>query len=549
VNRDTAFKPSPAKSDRGFSLLNRAAQGCPEQWSERKPQIFAGAAEMIQRSQVFKQEWGFMKQKLNVIFASSEAVPFIKTGGLADVSGSLPPVLRDLDQDVRLVIPAYPAALERIGHCWEVAHMRLPGHHEPIYLLEGRGENDMPVYLVHAPNSFGRSGNPYTAPGGNDWPDNHRRFTLFSRAVTAIALNHAGLNWQPDIVHGNDWQTGLIAALLNTEWERPATVFTIHNLSYLGMFSRQAFDELLLPADLWRMEGLEFHGSASFLKAGLAYADRISTVSPTYAEEIRTPTFGYGLEGLLNYRAASLHGITNGIDYHCWNPASDPALASHFDIDSLQLRQGNKTALQRHFGLPLKPDVMLLGYIGRLVEQKGVDLILSVLQRLENNGKIQLVMLGSGNQQLERALREAQWHYPQVLSCHIGYDENLAHLIEGGCDAFLMPSRFEPCGLNQLFSLRYGSVPVVHKTGGLADTVVDSTPLSIKQGTATGFLFEHADAQGLWYALGRAIDCYQKSPQTWQQIMRNGMASDFSWHKSAEQYIALYHEALEEAID
>ena len=485
-------------------------------------------------------------RKLNVIFASSEAVPFIKTGGLADVSGSLPLALRQLGQDVRLVIPAYPSALKQIGDCWEVAHLRLPGHHEPIYLLEGRGEDEMPVYLVHAPQSFEREGNPYTAPYGGDWPDNHRRFALFSRAVTAIALNHAGLNWPVDVVHCNDWQTGLVPALLNNEWDRPATVFTIHNLSYLGLFERAAFDELLLPADLWRMEGLEFYGKAAFLKGGLAYADRISTVSPTYAKEIRTPTFGYGLEGLLNYRADFLKGIINGIDYHIWDPAKDPELEHHFDDQDLSGRKRNKKALQRHFGLPMEEDAMLLGYIGRLVEQKGVDLILSILPRLQNIGNIQVVVLGSGDPFLENALREAEWRYPRTFGCHLGYDETLAHRIEAGCDAFLMPSRFEPCGLNQLFSLRYGCVPVVHRTGGLADTVIDTNPQSLKQGTANGFAFDLADAQGLWYAVSRAIDIYQESPAVWQQIMLNGMQIDYSWQKSAAQYLELYQESLEE---
>lgn len=486
------------------------------------------------------------KKQLNVLFASSEAVPFIKTGGLADVSGSLPPVLRQLGQDVRLVIPAYPSALKQVGQCWEVAHLRLPGHHEPIYLLEGRGEEGMPVYLVHAPQSFEREGNPYTAPFGGDWPDNHRRFALFSRAVTAIALNHTGLNWPVDVVHGNDWQTGLVPALLNNEWERPATVFTIHNLSYLGLFPRSAFDELLLPADLWRMEGMEFYGKASFLKAGLAYADRISAVSPTYAQEIRTPTFGYGLEGLLNYRAKFLRGITNGIDYHVWDPSSDPLLEQHYSSTDLSGRAFNKQALQRHFGLPLEEDAMLLGYIGRLVEQKGVDLILNILPRLQNIGKIQVVILGSGEPYLENALREAEWRYPRTFGCHIGYDEALAHRIEGGCDAFLMPSRFEPCGLNQLFSLRYGCVPVVHRTGGLADTVIDTTAESLQLGTANGFVFDHAEPQGLWYAVSRAIDIYQGSPEIWRQIMLTGMNADYSWQRSAAQYVDLYQEALEE---
>lgn len=484
-------------------------------------------------------------QALKVLFASSEAVPFIKTGGLADVSGSLPPVLRSLGHDVRLVLPGYPAALAAIGDCHEVARLRLPGHHEPVYLLEGRGAEEMPVYLVHAPHSFGREGNPYTGPDGRDWPDNHHRFALFSRAVTAIALNHAGLNWPVGVVHANDWQTGLVMALLNQEWERPATLFTIHNLSYQGLFSRQAFDELLLPADLWRMEGMEFYNLASFIKAGLAYADRITTVSPTYAKEIRTPEFGYGLEGLLNFRADVLSGISNGIDYTTWNPANDRALAATFDSSSIEKRTINKTALQRLFALPENPDVMLLGYIGRLVEQKGIDLILKILPRLQQQGGVQLVMLGSGDPAQENSLREAQWQYPGLLGCRLGYDENLAHLIEGGVDAFLMPSRFEPCGLNQLYSLRYGALPIVHRTGGLADSVVDASPENIAAGTATGFQFDRADPPGLWYALERAMGCYRQQPKIWRQLMVTGMNTDISWQRSANEYLALYRSMLE----
>lgn len=486
------------------------------------------------------------KQALRVLFASSEAVPFIKTGGLADVSGSLPPVLRALGQDVRLVLPAYPAALAALGECHEVAHLRLPGHHEPIYLLEGRGAGGMPVYLVHAPNSFGREGNPYTGPDGRDWPDNHHRFALFSRAVTAMALNHAGLDWPVDVVHANDWQTGLVMALLNQQWERPATLFTIHNLSYQGLFSRQAFDELLLPADLWRMEGMEFHGLASFIKAGLAYADRINTVSPTYAREIRTPEFGYGLEGLLNFRADILSGISNGIDYETWNPATDPALVATYDASNIEARALNKAALQRLFGLAENSKAMLFGYIGRLVEQKGIDLILKVLPRLQQQGDVQLVMLGSGDPQQENTLREAQWQYPGLLGCRIGYDEQLAHLIEAGVDAFLMPSRFEPCGLNQLYSLRYGAVPIVHRTGGLADSVVDANPEHIAADLATGFQFDQADPPGLWYALERAMGCYRQRPDIWQKLIFRGMTTDVSWQRSANEYLSLYRQALDE---
>ncbi|OGT90668.1 MAG: starch synthase [Gammaproteobacteria bacterium RIFOXYA12_FULL_61_12] len=484
------------------------------------------------------------KKSLNILFASSEAVPFIKTGGLADVSGSLPPVLRGLGHDVRLILPAYPEALDRMVRTKEVAQLRLPGHHETVRLLEGTGENGLPVYLVDAPSAFQRGGNPYLGPKGVDWPDNHRRFTLFSRAVTAVGLNHAGLEWKVDIVHTNDWQTGLVPALLNSEWQKPASVFTIHNLSYLGLINYPAFSELYLPADLWRMEGMEFYGNGSFLKAGLAYADQITTVSPTYAKEILTGTFGYGLEGLLQYRSDHLDGILNGIDYDVWNPATDLHLDHRFDVSNLDQRVHNKRALQREFDLPERDNAMLLGYIGRLVDQKGADLILDILPRLHTLGNVQMVFLGSGNQYLEKALREAQFHFPEMVRCRVGYDEGLSHRIEGGCDAFLMPSRFEPCGLNQLYSLRYGCVPVVHATGGLADSVVDVTAETLKNGTATGFSFQNADPDGLWYALRRALVCYQSRPDLWRAIMARGMESDFSWHKSAKQYQQLYYKAL-----
>jgi starch synthase len=433
-----------------------------------------------------------------------------------------------------------------LGEVWEVAHLRLPGHHGSVYLLEGRGENDMPVYLVHAPGVFDREGNPYVGPDSHDWPDNHRRFAILSRAAAAVALNHAGLNWGVDIVHGNDWQTGLIPALLNNEWERPATIFTIHNLSYFGLFSHSAFDELLLPADLWRMDGLEFYGNASFLKAGLAYADRINTVSPTYADEVRTSQYGYGLEGLLEFRSDRLSGILNGIDYNTWNPATDPHLEHNYTAETLEDRVDNKLALQRAFGLRQDKDALLFGYIGRLVEQKGADLILDILPRLNNSENVQLVILGTGNPLLENAIKEAQWRYPELLSCHIGYDEGLAHRIEGGVDVFLMPSRFEPCGLNQLYSLRYGAVPIVHKTGGLADSVINATPETLESGTGNGFVFDYAEYQGLWYEISRAIETYRYKPEIWRQLMLNGMARDSSWKKSAEQYIELYRLAMDE---
>ncbi len=481
---------------------------------------------------------------MNILFATSEALPYIKTGGLADVSGALPPVLCQAGLDVRLVLPAYPSAMESLIDCHEVAQLHLSDHSPLIRILEGRGQEGMRVYLIEAGEAFHRNGSPYTAPHGGDWPDNPHRFALFCRAVTAIALNQAQLNWPVDLVHTNDWQTGLIPALLHQHKQRPATLFTIHNLSYQGIFHHSVFQDLALPANLWHMNGLEYYGQLSFIKGGLVYADRINTVSPTYAQEIRTPQFGCGIEGLLNHRSSHLSGILNGIDYQTWNPAEDTNLAATFNADRLDARANNKRALQRHFGLAESDEAMLFGHIGRLVAQKGVDLILGLLPRLHLLGKIQIVILGSGDPLLESALHQAQDQYPELISCTIGYNEPLAHQIEAGCDAFLMPSRFEPCGLNQLYSLRYGALPIVHKTGGLADSVIDTNEENLASGRANGFVFEHADPQGIWYAVDQAIRCYREQPGTWKQLMRNAMAVDHSWHRSAQEYIQLYHQIL-----
>ncbi len=407
---------------------------------------------------------------LKILFAASEAQPLIKTGGLADVAGSLPVALTHFDHDVRLVLPAYPKAVESSLPLRTVATLRLPGSSENVRVLEGTLDKKLPLYLVDAPGLFDRSGNPYTDAAGNDWSDNPQRFALFCRAVVTLALDQAGLGWRPDLVHCNDWQTGLVPAMLSDEGSRPATIFTIHNLAYQGVF-----EQLHLPAKLWTPNGLEFHQKLSFIKGGLAFADWVTAVSPTYAREILTPAFGYGLEGLLQHRIERLQGVLNGIDYHAWDPASDPAIAQHFDVGTFNLKHVNKLKLQQELGLPQSQDAFLLGHIGRLVEQKGVDMILDIVPGLVKQENTQLVLLGSGDPRLEQALREAAAQNPERVAIYIGYDEQLAHRVEAACDCFLMPSRFEPCGLNQLYSLRYGTVPIVHRTGGLADTVVCST--------------------------------------------------------------------------
>jgi len=310
------------------------------------------------------------------------------------------------------------------------------------------------------------------------------------------------------------------------------------------VFPWETFRDLALPWDLWSMERLEFYGRFAFIKGGLACADWITTVSPTYAREIQTPEHGFGLDGLLRHRADRLVGILNGIDTDVWNPARDPHLAARFHRRTAGRRAANKAALQARFGLPAHAEAPLLAHIGRLVEQKGADLILGALDGLLAHGA-QLVVLGSGAAHLEHAVREAAARYPGRVAAHIGYDEPLAHLIEGGCDIFLMPSRFEPCGLNQMYSLRYGAVPVVRRTGGLADTVVDATEEAIAAGTATGFAFDEPTPEGLLGACRRAIACYRERPEVWRRLVRTGMAQDFSWKASARRYLALYRQALE----
>ena len=480
-----------------------------------------------------------------ILFAASEAQPLIKTGGLADVAGSLPPALRKLNNDVRLILPAYPQAVERAIPLKTVATLNVAGAPGEVRLLEGLFDGILPLYLVDAPGLFDRPGNPYTDGSGKDWGDNAARFALFCRVVTLVAMNRTELGWQPDLVHCNDWQTGLVPALLAQEWNRPATVFTIHNLSYQGVFDHATFDAIRLPKNLWSPEGLEFHNNLSFIKGGLVFADQVNTVSPTYAKEILTPQFGYGLEGLLQHRTDRLSGVLNGINYQEWDPANDPTLAQHYDTTTFELKQVNKVMLQREMGLPVQEDVMLFGHVGRTVEQKGIDLLLETIPELLSRDGVQLVILGSGDPQLEQALQETAECYPGLMAVHIGYSEELAHRIEAGCDCFLMPSRYEPCGLNQLYSLRYGAVPVVHRTGGLADTVVDVTPENLLDDTATGFVFDRPEPAALLDAMERAIDYYQRPGVWWRKLAINGMQQDFSWKASALHYLELYQQAID----
>lgn len=474
-----------------------------------------------------------------LLFVASEAHPLMKTGGLGDVCGSLPPALQALGNDVRLLLPAYRDAKAAVGKLTEIAKIPLARIGTSATLLEGiLPGSKVVVWLVDYPPAFDRGGHPYLDPQGQPWYDNAPRFALFNNVAVALALGETSIAWRPDIVHCHDWHTGLVPALLSLRTARPQTVFTIHNLAYQGLFSADLFKALDIPAALWSMHGLEFHGQLSFMKGGIAFADRLTTVSPTYAREIQTPELGYGLDGLLRHRADRLSGILNGIDTSVWDPSKDAYLAQRYSVRSFNRKQANKAALQELCGLPLALDRPVFGMVGRLVEQKGVDLVLNAWPRLAQL-PLQLIVLGAGENGYETAWRQARERHPDRLAVRIGYDEGLAHRIEAGADVFLMPSRFEPCGLNQMYSLRYGAVPIVRRVGGLADTVVDARAPTLADGSATGIVFDEASPEALLGAVARALELY-KSKRAWRTLAMEGMRQDFSWRKSAHEYVALY---------
>lgn len=487
-----------------------------------------------------------------VLMAASEAHPLSKTGGLGDVASSLPAALRQLGHDARLILPAYPGAVRQLREPRARCDLKLPGCRANIRVLEGRHpDHDLPIYLIDAPEHFAREGNPYTDLSGRDWGDNAERFLLFCRVIAIVAQGLPALGWRPEVLHGNDWQTGLAPALIHDLPGRPASVFTIHNLAYQGLFDRATFDRLGLPSTLWSLGGLEFHQRMSFIKGGIVFSDRVNTVSPSYAAEVRTARFGCGLDGLLRQIGDRFSGILNGVDYRIWNPAEDPFILQTYGPEHLGLKAENKLDLQREVGLPRNEDAFLLGYIGRLVDQKGVDLILSILPWLLEDPRVQIVMQGAGDRATERALLDMAAAWPRQMGVFVEYDEARAHRIEAGADAFLMPSRFEPCGLNQIYSLRYGTPPIAHRTGGLNDTVIHATPERLAEGTATGFLFDEPRAESLLEAIVQAMRLYRDDPDGWRRLAATGMTQDFSWEVSARRYLDLYAEALAErpAVD
>ncbi|MQY50550.1 glycogen synthase GlgA [Rhodocyclus gracilis] len=477
-----------------------------------------------------------------ILFAVSEIAPWVKTGGLGDVAAALPAALKHRRQDVRVLVPAYPALRRAFPEAQEVASLpSLTPALPPCRLLAANADG-LPLLLLDCPELFDRPGNPYLDAAGSDYSDNVLRFGLLSRVAARLGQPDSPLAWQPDIVHLHDWQTALAAAFLHYEGGA-ASVLTIHNIAFPGNFAPSDLAALALPPQSWSFDGVEYFGHFSFLKAGLQFATRLNTVSPTYAREILDEALGYGFAPLLRYRAQALYGLLNGIDTDAWNPAKDAHLAVPYSAGRLTGKRANKTALQARLGLEQRDDLPLFGVVSRLTEQKGLDLLLTLGSGLAEHLPGQLALLGSGDPALEAGFRALSERYPGRIASVIGFDEALAHQIEAGADIFLMPSRFEPCGLNQMYSLRYGTPPIVRQTGGLADSVVDCNEASLADGTATGFVFQDATAHALWQTLERATAVW-KQPRLWRQLQQQGMRLDLSWKRAADAYLALYDDTL-----
>ncbi len=485
-----------------------------------------------------------MSARLAVLHVGAELHPLVKTGGLADVLGALPAALLAHGIDARVLLPGLPAIVQGVralrtviefGPAFGAARASLR-----IGTLPG---SEVAAYVIDAPWLYGRAGNPYLAPDGRDWPDNAQRFALLGWAAAQIGAGGLDPSWSPTVVHAHDWHAGLAPAWLAAHpGPRPRTLLTIHNLAFQGLFPLDTWRTLGLPASQANPEGFEFHRQLSFMKAGLASADRITTVSPRYAQEITTPAYGCGLEGLLARRRGALAGLLNGIDETAWNPATDALIAERYDAHDLGGKAACKRALQREMGLHEDPAAPLFVVVSRLTGQKGMDLVLGAMAAAIGDGA-QLAMLGSGERALEEAFAALARAHPGRVAVRIGYDEPLAHRLVAGGDAILVPSRFEPCGLTQMYGLHYGTLPVVRRVGGLADTVTDASRAALEAGTATGVTFDEPFAGALLDAMRRAIGVLRDAPLR-ETLMRRGMAQPLSWTAASARYVALYRELV-----
>ena len=480
---------------------------------------------------------------MKVLHVAAEVFPLVKTGGLADVVAALPLALAGQGADVRMLLPGLPAVLDAvqaarvvvdIGSCFGAVRVRL--------LLARMPQTQLPVYVIDAPYLYRRDGSPYQDNQGEEWPDNLQRFALLGWIAAHLAADDADPAWTPDIVHAHDWHAALACAYMaNHPPTRARSVFTVHNLAFQGLFPMGDGPMLALPSELLSAAGLEFHGQLSFMKAGLQYAHQVTTVSPSYAREIATHEFGCGLDGVVRSRGDHVSGILNGIDTDIWNPATDPAIAVRYDAERLQGKAACRLALLKELGLDLRDDqrddTLLLTVVSRLTTQKGLDLLLAALPRLLQAG-VQLAVQGTGDPALEAGFRMAQQAHPGRVHVHIGYDEARAHRLLAGADAILLPSRFEPCGLTQMYGLRYGTLPIVRRVGGLADTVRDDAADSAAD-AATGFLFDAATPQALERAVMRAA-ATKTEGKGWRTRMATAMAEPLSWDVPAQAYLALY---------
>lgn len=477
---------------------------------------------------------------IDVLSVASEAYPLVKTGGLADVTGALPAALAAHDVTVRTLLPGYPAVMGALegGRVLRDYGDFFGG---PAELIAGRA-GGLDIIAVNAPHLFARAGNPYLGPDRKDWPDNWRRFAALSFAAYEIGGGAAGGEFQPQILHCHDWQAGLVPAYVRYNAPTPVkTILTVHNIAFQGLFGFEIFNALRLDFRAAQESAIEYYGMINYLKAGLTAADQLTTVSPTYALEIKTAAYGMGLEGLLTARTDALVGITNGIDYHEWNPHTDKSLHTPYSANSTEDRQANRRALELRFNIDDTPGPLFC-VVSRLTTQKGLDMLVGLIDDLIAAGG-KLIVLGSGDTDIENGFAGAVMRHPGKVGFTRGYDEALSHLMQGGADVILVPSRFEPCGLTQLYGLRYGCVPLVSRVGGLADTVIDANEAAIEAGVATGIVFAPAEPYALRDAIVRAVRLYGR-PKVWRKMQRRGMKSDVSWDLSAEKYAKLYKKLL-----
>lgn len=476
---------------------------------------------------------------MKVLHAAAEVFPLVKTGGLADVVAALPPALARSGADARLLLPGLPAIADAVVHQRTICEIGPVFGAARITLRCGQlPHTHVPAYVIDAPYLYRRGGGPYQDADGAEWPDNLQRFALLGWVAAHLAAGELDAAWAPDVLHAHDWHAALACAYVAAH---PATacttVFTVHNLAFQGHFALADFPLLGLPASFMAATGLEFHGQLALMKAGLAFARRVTTVSPTYAREMATPDFGFGLDGVIRDRGADVSGILNGVDGEVWNPRDDAALVANYGADSLDGKAQCKRALQREAGLEPLADAPLFCIVSRLTPQKGVDLLLGATPALLGSGA-QLFVLGSGDAELEAGVQAAARAHPGRIAVRIGYDEALAHRVIAGADVILVPSRFEPCGLTQMYGLRYGTLPLVRRVGGLADTVVDAGDAA----NGTGFVFDNPTPDALADAIARCAQAY-RSREAWRMMMLRAMAQDFSWDSAAAAYLALYAQA------